>query len=650
MKNNISRFFLKASAALLIGLSAASCNYLDVDPELGLTEEDVFGTTKNFKAYFNNIFSDGSDYTFRNIHLGFPMYVDFNRYRFALVCTTDAADAGRYIRSTTEFKACSMSDGVLESFTFCPLTDAGLLKSSADKPIGHAMYTILRIANRSLDNMDKLTNATPTERKDFEGQAYFVRAYAHFVLARTFGGVPYIDRTLIAGNESDLAREPLKDVYEKCAQDFYKAYKIFEEIGKMRRDALPGQTGHLTSSELNLPSGCAALAFRARALLYAASPWDVESGNPARGTQNDPKAWRAAAEAAAEALKAAEQWQYELLPLAKYKDNFVGVNSTNEVFWAYIYSSKPNISNWSGLHAYPQCYSSTASGACPTQNFVDKFETIDGYALNTEAERSAAIAAGSYNDQDPYTNRDPRLDINIVRDGTTTPYVDGVINIYYDPDTKSYPMTRISGVDQQFNQTKGWGGDDGASKAYTNTGYYLNKFWRGARGDKDKAHYHLDPLFRLSELYLDYAEAAFEATLDPNATIDCDLSAVEALNVVRRRAGLSDVRSEYLSDPEKFRERVRNERNVELAYEGNHYYYDIRRWDTAKESMTQDLYGMWVESCPVDAEHPKGRVYERRLLPSNRNLKIWKNSMYYFPFPDDEANTLSNFENWEKWK
>ena len=54
------------------------------------------------------------------------------------------------------------------------------------------------------------------------------------------------------------------------------------------------------------------------------------------------------------------------------------------------------------------------SGVCPTQNFVDKYETLNGEPLNTQADRDAATAAGHYNDQDPYTNRDPRLATDII--------------------------------------------------------------------------------------------------------------------------------------------------------------------------------------------------------------------------------------------
>ena len=642
----IMKRITKILLVLLLAMPMTACHYLDVDSELGLTEEDVFNTTKNFKAYFNTIFSDGSEYTFRNIHCGYPLFIDWNRYRFTWACVTDAADAGRYIRSQYELKACNMTDGVLESFSFCPLKNKSNgdvdLKTGADKPIAYAMFNIIRIANRSLENMDRLTNATEEEKLDLTGQAYFVRGYAHFVLCNWFGGMPYLDHALTGDDEWDLPRESARSTYEKAAADLHTAYEYLKRAGKMRRDALPGQSGHLTSSELYLPSGCCCLAFRARALLYAASPLANES--------NDPAAWQKAAEACAEALQAAEEWQYELLPLANYKDNFYGQMSTNETLFGYYHKAKINISNWSAFLSYPQCYSSTASGTCPTQNFVDKFETIDGYPLNTAEDRAKATAAGSYNEQNMYARRDPRLDICVVHDGSTTPYVKGVINIYYDPSTKTFPTTSISGVNQQFSQTKGWGGDDSATKAYTNTGYYCNKHWRGARGDKDASHYHLDPLFRMAELYLDYAEAVNEFAGPDGTAGSCNITALGAINKVRTRVGMPGVRSEFTASKEAFRDRIRNERNVELAYEGNHYYFDIRRWKIAPETMTQTLYGMWVESCAVDAAHPAGRVYERRELPANRNLKTWKDCMYYLPFPDAQANTMKNFVNWQKWQ
>ena len=96
------------------------------------------------------------------------------------------------------------------------------------------------------------------------------------------------------------------------------------------------------------------------------------------------------------------------------------------------------------------------------------------------------------------------------------------------------------------------------------------------------------------------------------------------------------------------RERIRNERCVELAFEGHHYYHDIRRWKIAPQTMSQTLTGMYIEKVPVSDEYPCGRRYVRQPIPNNRQSN-WKNAMYYLPFPAAEANKMKNFVNNELW-
>ena len=108
-----------------------------------------------------------------------------------------------------------------------------------------------------------------------------------------------------------------------------------------------------------------------------------------------------------------------------------------------------------GILCYPQSYRAGAGGNCPTQNFVDRFETLDGDLLITEEDRRAAIEAGHYNEQNPYANRDPRLNLFIVHDGSTQTYVKGLkkgaaVNIHYNPETKTYPTTNISNTNLTF--------------------------------------------------------------------------------------------------------------------------------------------------------------------------------------------------------
>jgi len=172
----------------------------------------------------------------------------------------------------------------------------------------------------SIENIDKLTNAKPQEKADLLGQAYFARGFAHFVLCRFYGGMPYIDRTDY--DDWDLERLSAYETYVRAAEDFQTAYTYLKEAGKMRRDALPGVAGHLTASDIGRPNGCTALAFRARALLYAASPLNNREGSAD---------WQKAADACAEALRVALEWQYALQPWESYTDNFFGMALTNEV-------------------------------------------------------------------------------------------------------------------------------------------------------------------------------------------------------------------------------------------------------------------------------------------------------------------------------
>ena len=609
----------------LLSLNISSCNFLDINPELGVSEEDVFSSLKNYKAFFNVVY-DGEYSNGRNLNLklGFPLYLDFQDLRFAWDCMTDAADCGRLIRSQA-IKMGNLGSNTTSYLTF----------TTSRRPIADVMFRLIRIANKAIANIDMLLNAKPEEKADLLGQAYFVRAYCHFVLVRYFGGMPYLDHSLEADDEWDLTRLAANETLRRCAEDFERAYEQLKNAGKMRRDALPGQSGHLTGNEMLYPNGVAAKAMKARALLYAASPL-----NNMRN-END---WIDAAQACAEAISIAEEWQYEMVPGSDWNSNYYGTAYTNEQIWAWNYgNSKINTATWSAIFAYPQSNFSNAGGICPTQNFVDKYETANGYPLNTEADRTEAERLGYYKEQDPYKNRDPRFYKTIVYDGCVTAGAPAGINIYYDPVSKSYPTTKLSGKSLNFGIE--WGSND--SKGYSCTGYYINKWWNGLFGTT-ASHQHTDPLIRVAELYLNYAEAVNEA-YGPNGTAGgLNLTAVEAINKVRKRVGMPDVLSQFTGDKDTFRERIHNERNVELAYEGHHYYLDIRRWKTAPETMTATQMGMYIEKVDVSQTYPNGRKYVRTPLPTNRQ-STWKSAMYYIPFPISEANKMQNFVNNEIW-
>ena len=221
------------------------------------------------------------------------------------------------------------------------------------------------------------------------------------------------------------------------------------------------------------------------------------------------------------------------------------------------------------------------------------------------------------------------------------------INIHYDPSTGTYPMTVINSQSRQFGIA--WGSMDSKSTGYSNTGYYINKWWNGGYGSGTASRTeHNDPLIRMAELYLNYAEAVNEVSGPQGTAGGLSLTALEAVNKVRNRIGMPDVLDKFTGSAPLLRERIRNERCVELAFEGHHYYHDIRRWMIAPQKMTATLTGMYIEKTDVSEQYPKGRIYTRRAIPQNRQSS-WKDAMYYIPFPTEEANKMKNFVNNEIW-
>lgn len=126
---------------------------------------------------------------------------------------------------------------------------------------------------------------------------------------------------------------------------------------------------------------------------------------------------------------------------------------------------------------------------------------------------------------------------------------------------------------------------DITEKRYTRTGYYLRKF------NNYKSNVSLDTdglmkMFRLGELYLNFAEAAYHsagADVKVASTVSGgqSMSARDAVNKVRERVDMPAIPS-GLSNTD-FEKRYRNERRVELAFE-EHRYYDVRRWKILNET------------------------------------------------------------------
>ncbi|WP_295936952.1 RagB/SusD family nutrient uptake outer membrane protein [uncultured Alistipes sp.] len=604
---------------LLAAVGATSClnDYLDKAPDSGLTEKEVFSKYANFKSYFYAVY-DASEF---NIKAHYPLWFGGNNQKFTLEGLTDICDMSRLQRCQPG----KLGDGSQVTWAVGYNSDAA--SKTAKVPYS---WKAIRVCNRTIDNIDMLQDATDREKEDLLAQAYFVRAYAHFELFRLYGSMPYIDKVLGANDEWDLPRLDDNDFCQRVAEDFKTAAEHFDKAGLMRRDPASG-SGHLAAPDQDKPNGVTALAMRGRALLYAASPLS----NPTDATAR----WEEAALANWEALQAARTYGYELLPQAKYTDNFYGTKYTNEQLWGYSTGSTTNYNN-ERVQAYVgYCFSNNtfSSAHCPTQNFVDRFETAGGYPLNSEAERAVAASAGQYNEQDPFANRDPRF---------------GMVVIYNQKPLQGYGNASLfvnedGSLPSGSLLYRGGGGNAGVSETY----YYEHKR-TGMLSNKGIQNLILtDPIIRLAEVYLNYAEAANEAWGPQGMAPGADMTALQALNAVRGRVNMPEVLAAYTTDAQALRPRIKNERTVELCFEGYHYYCDVRRWKDAPQLGRIRLTGMRATklTAGASAQYPTGYRYERFELPSNRQIG-WKNDgMYYVQFQESDLLKMKNYVPNQAW-
>jgi hypothetical protein len=311
------------------------------------------------------------------------------------------------------------------------------------------------------------------------------------------------------------------------------------------------------------------LALKSRLLLYAASPQ--------HNSDKDLSKWEKAAKAA-----------YDVIAMNKYSlDSDYGAlfrspksYQSNEV----IFSRRGGYSNDIEDANYPTT-DEGESGTCPSQNLVDAYEHLDGWSAG-----------------DPYEKVDPRMQMTIVVNNST------------------WNGRTIEAYD---------GGLDGTGKKQASrTGYYLKKFLtEGLDLSEDQTSVHSWILFRYAETLLSYAEAMNEAygpSADPEGY---GLTALNAINQVRQRSGVEIPAIEANISQSALRERIKNERRVELAYE-EHRYWDLLRWKDAGNVLNQDLRGV-----DISKEGENSFTYNYVKVES-RNFD---DKMYLYPIPQEEV-------------
>lgn len=165
----------------------------------------------------------------------------------------------------------------------------------------------------------------------------------------------------------------------------------------------------------------------------------------------------------------------------------------------------------------------------------------------------------------------------------------------------------------------------------TRTGYYLRKLLVedvNCNPSNSTGQPHIKPWMRYTEFFLGYAEAANEAW-GPTGTGSNGFSAYDVIKAIRQRAGI-DAADPYLesikNDKDKMRELIRNERRIELCFEGFRFW-DLRRWKVDLTKLNEPVKGMRISNNHYEVINVEERKYQ--------------DYMYYGPIPYTEVRNFS---------
>ncbi|TKB96911.1 RagB/SusD family nutrient uptake outer membrane protein [Pedobacter cryophilus] len=447
-------------------------------------------------------------------------------------------------------------------------------------------YAGIRIANVMLSKIDGVNwPAINSPRDRVEGEMHFVRALLYFELIKRFGGVVLIDQRLEANGENDFPRNS----YQECVDFILKDLDAADALLPLNYNAtLAINNGRATVG--------ASKALRSRLLLYAASKLNNET--------NDLNKWKLAADAAKAVMDLNE---YSLQ--STYED-ILNVPTSTEYIMTKVRG--PRAPDGMMLDFVMSPGSGGAQGQLnPTQNHVDLYDMLT-------TGRPITDPLSGYDATKPYVDRDPRLKANVLYNDVQWQGVGVKIETW---SQTSSTGVKTFGKDYRENNPN-----------YTATRYYCRKLWpepyvRSLPNNRALLNYIY---FRYAEILLNYAEAQNEFS-GPDASI------LNALNLIRTRAGMPVFQTTNASgagyianNKDDFRIRIRNERAVELAFEDARWY-DIQRWKVGPEIVAKPMYGMDV------VKNTNGSfTYTKVLLPIAMQ-KVFLDYMHRYPIPRNEV-------------
>lgn len=437
-------------------------------------------------------------------------------------------------------------------------------------------YDNIRKCNIFLENIDKVPNADQDVVKIMKAQVRFIRAKSYADLINWYSwwegehnGVPIITKSFELGDDYAVERANYDDVVNFIVSELDAVAQV------LPIEWSNDNWGRVTKG--------AALALKSEVLLYAAS----KRHNP----QMNQEPWQKAADAAEAVIN---MNQYQLVQVDGWKGYaqiFLGKNP--EIILARSFDPQITDNIWLDKLNSPNGFLGWA-GNCPTQNMVDKFAMANGKMINEPG--------SGYDPQHPYKNRSLRFYANVVYNG----------RMYRGRKVEFF----IPGGKDSKDGPQGWNTSP--------TSYTLYKFM------DESIDFSLTNattpyiMFRLAEIYLNYAEAQFHLGKENIAR--------EYVNKIRRRAHMPEI----TSSGDQLLQDIRHERTMELAFENDHRWNDVRRWEILDETAGEDYIKMVIH------KNEDGSLTYERAVAMERTFHA---KMYSLPIPLAEIQRTSLKQN-----
>lgn len=483
----------------------------------------------------------------------------------------------------------AQTDELFSNFNWCNETQYVLGQATPDNqgssfPLNYSstsnfwstLYNTIQKTNVFFHNIE-LTDTTNRSQQigQMKGEVHFLRALCYFELLKRFGGVPIITKVYTSADKTFTE--------ERASREATTSY-ILTELGSAV-NLLPKT--YSNSGDNGKATIGAALALKSRLLLYTASP--------AYNATGDQSKWQAAADAAKAVM---DLGIYSLYGNAANYNNIFLDPFNSEVIFARMFSGTAFEDRYNTVFRdlSPNGYNGY-SAYNVLEQMVEAFEMSDGSKFSWNNPVQAA---------NPYANRDPRFYADILYNGA--PYRGRGAQFYE------------GGLDSKESTMSPWN----ASK----TGYTIRKMV-DEKFDFNVQEYSTCSwvVFRLSEIYLNYAEASAE--------LGKTTEALKYLNLIRERVGMPDV------DATNLMAKIRQERRIELCFEG-HRYFDLRRWNIAS-SGAGDALGILITPKTPDN---KAFTYKTQVIQH----RVWQPALTVYPIPRSEIQKNPNIEQNQGYK